>query len=112
MCLVDLEWEVSYKACDDGDNKQVFYFKRFQDNPSSLFQIVADGSKRCIEMDTGEQFTNSIFANTACIDRWVVQENGVLRNVGEGKCIGRNGVKLTAVDCNSGPIQTWNPVEV
>ena len=108
-----MEWEVSYIACDNSDERQSFYFtiRRLSDL-FFLFQIVADDSKRCIEMDTGAGFPNSIFAHTACVDRWEVLDNGVLKNRGEGKCIGRNEDKLTAVDCNSRSIQTWNPVEV
>ncbi len=105
------------QSCDNKNPFQDFSYQASGDSQSNPFMKLGRFRTKygkCLEMDVYQANLNyRIFLHPACKDTWEILENGVLKNIGEGKCVGMiegdESYTATIVECSSSDAETWIP---
>jgi hypothetical protein len=111
MCLTATENSdysgLHYSSCNGTNPNQYFIFERKENNYLVLgrFRTLSDDNY-CVDMQSTH--TIPIHLHKNCSEAWEIRDDGILKNIEDGKCLGKDEKNLTevsAVDCNSKDVE-------
>jgi hypothetical protein len=100
--------------CNNGNLNQDFVLKkRKTENFFNMLDIKTPDEISCLSFSSDE--TYPVRMNRNCLDSWEILNNGSIKNLEKGVCLGRdqaNNTKVAFVDCeNSEVLQIWSPID-
>jgi hypothetical protein len=79
-----------------------------------IYALTTLKSNSCLQMvDSNLQGQNPLIMDVACTDTWEILDSGVLKNVLNEKCIGKEAKSRQAipVDCDSDDVENWYAID-